>query len=232
MEKANPDEKILSYNDVVLRRSDLDILSGPYFLNDRIIEFYFSYLSSCSEEILLMPPSITFWIMNCPAESLKEFLDPLHLPQKKLVIFPVNDNDDVSEAEGGYHWSLLAFERSDNTFVHHDSSGGGWNKGPAKRLYNAVKKFMSVSSSAANPIYRECTDSPHQVNGYDCGMYVLAIARVICSWYVSKDKDGDNMWFSAVKEQVTPSAVAAMRNEILGLIKGLMPTKRDLPTKS
>ncbi|KAL7201891.1 hypothetical protein ACSBR1_033562 [Camellia fascicularis] len=44
MRKSAADEKILSYNDVVLRRSDLDILSGPYFLNDRIIEFYFSYL--------------------------------------------------------------------------------------------------------------------------------------------------------------------------------------------
>ncbi|KAL6195703.1 hypothetical protein ACLB2K_031321 [Fragaria x ananassa] len=227
MAKSNPDEKILSYNDVVLRRSDLDILSGPYFLNDRIIEFYFSHLSSCSEEILLIPPSITFWMMNCPAESLKDFLDPLHLPDKKVVIFPVNDNDDVSEAEGGSHWSLLAFERSMNTFYHHDSSRGGLSKRPAKRLYNAVKKFMSVSSSATDPVYKECTDSPHQVNGYDCGMYVLAIARIICSWYGSKDKDGHNMWFSAVKAQVTPSAVAAMRGEILGLIRGLMPKRNS-----
>ncbi|XP_050370355.1 NEDD8-specific protease 1 [Argentina anserina] len=223
MAKSDPDEKILSYQDVVLRRSDLDILSGPYFLNDRIIEFYFSYLSSGSGEILLVPPSITFWIMNCPAESLKDFLDPLDFPNKKLVIFPVNDNDDVSEAEGGFHWSLLAFERSINTFVHHDSSLGGWNKRPAKRLYNAVKNFMGDSSSATDPVYKECTDSPNQVNGYDCGMYVLAITRILCSWYGSKDEDGDNLWFSAVKEQVTPSAVSAMRGEILDLIRGLMP---------
>ena len=223
MAKSNPDEKILSYNDVVLRRSDLDILSGLYFLNDRIIKFYFSYLSSCSAHILLVPPSITFWIMNCPAESLKDFLDPLDLPNKELVIFPVNDNDDVGEAEGGFHWSLLAFERSINTFVHHDSSRGGWNKHPAKRLYNAVKKFMSVSNSGTDPVYMECTDSPNQVNGYDCGMYVLAIARKICSWHGSEDRDGDNLWFSALKEQVTPSGVAAMRGEILDLIRGLMP---------
>lgn len=68
MRKSKADEKILSYNDVVLRRSDLHILSGPYFLNDRIIEFYFSYLSSChpSQDILLVPPSIAFWIIQCP----------------------------------------------------------------------------------------------------------------------------------------------------------------------
>ena len=70
---------ILSYNDVVLRRSDLDILSGPRFLNDRLIEFYFSYLTSCypSPYISLVPPSIAFWIMNCPdTRSLRDFIEP------------------------------------------------------------------------------------------------------------------------------------------------------------
>ncbi|KAK6926844.1 hypothetical protein RJ641_008563 [Dillenia turbinata] len=118
------DKKILSYNDVVLRQSDLGILGGPFYLNDRIIEFYFSYLSSCysSKEILLVPPSIAFWIANCPdTESLGGFLEPLKLSEKEVVIFPVNDNDDVSQAEGGSHWSLLAFNRTANDFVHHDS---------------------------------------------------------------------------------------------------------------
>ncbi|CAL5352853.1 unnamed protein product [Camellia sinensis] len=90
MRKSAADEKILSYNVVVLRRSDLDILSGPYFLNDRIIEFYFSYLPSCypSKEILLVSPSIAFCIANWPdIESLKDFVEPLNLSTKKLVIF-------------------------------------------------------------------------------------------------------------------------------------------------
>ncbi|GMP89092.1 hypothetical protein CsSME_00040807 [Camellia sinensis var. sinensis] len=88
MRKSVADEKILNYNDVVLRQSDLDILSGPYFLNDRIIEFYFSYLPSCypSEEILLVSPSIAFWIENCPdIESFKDFIEPFNLTSKKLV---------------------------------------------------------------------------------------------------------------------------------------------------
>ncbi|KAM1479115.1 hypothetical protein ACFX2I_026453 [Malus domestica] len=160
MGKPNPDEKILSYNDVVLRRSDLDILSGPYFLNDRLIEFYFSYLSSCSEEILLIAPSIAFWMMNAVGQGLHEFLVLLNLPDKK---------------------------------------------------------------TATKPTYQECSDSPQQVNGYDCGLFVLAIARVICSWYGSKDKGEQTLWFHAVREQVTPSVVAVMRNEILELIRGLMP---------
>ena len=127
MVKTSEEDIILSYNDVVLRQSDLHILSEPEFLNDRIIEFYLSYLHSQfpSPDIMLVPPSISFWITNCPdGESVKHFVEPLKLPEKKLIIFPVNDNIDLTKAEGGNHWSLLAFERDANLYVHHDSLGG------------------------------------------------------------------------------------------------------------
>lgn len=222
MAKSTADEKILSYNDVVLRRSDIDILSGPHFLNDRIIEFYFSYLTLTScypyEDILLVPPSIAFWIKECPdVASLKDFVEPLHLSRRKLIIFPINDNDDVSLAEGGSHWSLLAYERNSNKFVHHDSSGG-INNSHARRVHFAV-----VSYTASDATYIECSSTPKQVNGYDCGLYVTAIARAICDWYTSDgQKDTKNMWFSAIKEQITPSLVSHMRNDILGLVQSLM----------
>ncbi|KAI7996146.1 NEDD8-specific protease 1 [Camellia lanceoleosa] len=199
-----------SYNDVVLRRSDLDILSGPYFLNDRIIEFYFSYLPSCypSEEILLVSPSIAFWIANCPdIESLKDFIEPLNL----------------SKAEGGNHWSLLVFERNANVFMHHDSYGG-LNAGHAKQLYRAIVGYMGIPDIASACKYVEYSKTPQQVNGYDCGLYIAAIAKAICSWYESKSeqKDEDGLWFSTMNEQVNPPVVAEMRKEILGLVKSLM----------
>lgn len=228
MGKPAADEKILSHNDVVLRRSDLDILSGPYYLNDRIIEFYFSYLSSShvSQDILLVPPSIAFWILNCPDVTyLKDFVEPLKLPEKKLIIFPVNNNEDVNLAEGGSHWSLVVYERNANVFVHHDSSGG-MNKMQAKQLFSTIVGFIGGSTLASNANYQECVDSPQQTNGYDCGVYVIAIARAICCWYESiEHKDTDGMWFSVVKEQVTPPSVSQMRTEILHLIRDLMKKK-------
>ncbi|GAB4859247.1 hypothetical protein Ancab_010707 [Ancistrocladus abbreviatus] len=225
MRPSEANEMILSYHDVVLRRSDLDILSGPCFLNDRIIEFYFSYLSSCycSDDLLLVPPSIAFWVGSCPGkESLKDFVEPLNLGAKKVVIFPINDNEDVTQAEGGSHWSLLAFERDTNLFIHHDSYGGT-NSRHARRLYASVVEFMG--SSESNRRYMEYSQTPQQVNGYDCGLYVIAIARAICNWYGSggsKHHKEDGLWFSVVKEQVTPSAVSSMRPEVLGLIRSLM----------
>ncbi|KAL8516109.1 hypothetical protein ACS0TY_014692 [Phlomoides rotata] len=223
MEEGKANDKILSYNDVVLRRSDLDILRGPFYLNDRIIEFYFSYLSSSypSEDILLVPPSIAFWIKECPDEaSLKDFVQPLHLSQKQLMIFPINDNDDVAMAEGGSHWSLLAFERNANLFVHHDSSSV-LNNTHSKKVYRAV-----VSYTASDAKFIDCSDTPKQVNGYDCGLYVTAIARAICEWYASEaPKDMKDLWFSEIREQVTPSVVSKMRREILELVSNLMVKK-------
>ncbi|XP_057748679.1 NEDD8-specific protease 1 [Arachis stenosperma] len=229
--KGSPsDEMILSYNDVVLRRYDLTILNGPFYLNDRVIELYFSYLPSCypSQDTLLVPPSIAFWIMKCPvAEALKDFIEPLHLSDKELVIFPVNDNEDVGKAEGGSHWSLLAYYRRANKFVHHDSCRG-MNSAPAKQLYRAVGGYMGQCGSASEPSFLEWTDSPQQENGYDCGLYVMAIARVICNWHVNcKNIDLTELWFPGVKEQVTPIAVAEMRGEILTLVKKLMATNQN-----
>ncbi|KAE8734802.1 NEDD8-specific protease 1 [Hibiscus syriacus] len=228
MGKSAADEMILSYNDIVLRGSDLEILSGPYYLNDRIIEFYFSLLSSShsSQDILFVSPSIAFWITNCPdVDGLKDFLEPLKLPDKNFVLFPVNNNDDVGLAEGGSHWSLLVYYRSANVFVHHDSSQQ-MNKRHAMKLYKSVVGYISGSSSSGNDKYLECIDTPQQVNGYDCGLYVMATARIICSWYESSESKNDkDLWFSALKEQVTPLAVGELRKEILRMIKDLMDKK-------
>ncbi|GAB2285122.1 hypothetical protein Dimus_019575 [Dionaea muscipula] len=229
MRRSKSDEMILSYKDVILRRSDLHILSGPYFLNDRVLEFYFSHLLSLypSDDILLLPPSIAFWIGSClDKESLIPFVEPLNLASKKLVLFPVNDNMDVSLAEGGSHWSLLAFEREANVFIHHDSHSA-LNAAHAQRLYDSVVGLMGTVSK---PRYVEYSRSPQQVNGYDCGLFVCAIARAICCWYVSRgsrDSDEDGLWLSAVMEQVTPSSIAELRTEILGLITSLIAADRS-----
>lgn len=132
-------EEALSYGGVVLRRSDLDLLKGPHFLNDCLIEFYFNYLSNNShhqlgddkhhsslskDDILLVPPTLSFWLANSEdSESLKEFEESNEVLKKQVVIFTVNNNRNVGENDGGTHWSLLVFYRKSNTFVHYDSLG-------------------------------------------------------------------------------------------------------------
>ncbi|KMZ61955.1 Sentrin-specific protease [Zostera marina] len=223
---------ILSYNDAILRTRDLDILRGPHFINDRIIEFYFSYLStfhSLGDDVLLVPPSISFWTTHCSdTKTLHDVLDPLHLPRKRLVIFTVNDNEDVCLQDGGTHWSLLVYDRKMNRSVHHDSlSRMKVNRPHAVRLLKAIQgEFLKTAGDVMFVEER----TPEQRNGYDCGLYVMAIAKIICDWWCgqigSSDDSKQERWVSNVMETVTSTSVDDFRTEILHLIKSLMEEKQ------
>lgn len=222
---------ILSYNDAVLRRSDLDILRGPHFINDRIIEFYFSYLSTSHSlpDLLLVPPSISFWAMHCSdTKTLHDVLDPLHLPEKRMVIFSINDNEDVSFQNGGTHWSLLAYDREANRFVHHDSLGRlKLNRTHAIKLLRAVQGREFLKADGARFVEGP---TPEQDNGYDCGLYVMAIAKTICNWWhrgveIGSADDGDR-WFKNATEAVSSTSVSDFREEIAHLIESLIEEKQ------
>lgn len=216
MDSMGDDEKVLSYGDVLLRRSDLKILQGHDYLNDRIIEFYFCYLaSSTSSKILLVAPSISFWIVNAPdASSLQQFVDPLNLPEKELVIFPINDNEDVSAAGGGSHWSLLVYNRRRNIFEHYDSSAQ-CNALYAGKLFENIKSFIGPPASSATLTLHF---TPQQRNSYDCGLFVLAIVKELCA--CEGNISGDD-WEAALKSRVTASTVGEMRSQILDIINEL-----------
>ncbi|CAN6445406.1 unnamed protein product [Victoria cruziana] len=217
MSRGRLDDKILSYNDVVLRRSDLDILKGPCFINDRIVEFYFSYLSSTSfsSDVLLVLPSISFWISSCLVpEDVKDVIAPLRLQDRKLIIFPVNNNEDVTVAEGGTHWSLLSYCRTCNLFEHYDSFGSS-NRRHAMKLYKGIRHLVGAPAIVTN--FRDC-NTPQQMNGYDCGLYMLAIAEVLYSCHLAEPNDSGPHRDEAVKLL----EVGHMRIRILQIIEDLM----------
>ncbi|VVA14790.1 PREDICTED: sentrin-specific protease 8 [Prunus dulcis] len=338
-------EEGLTYDKVVLRSCDLDLLRGPHFLSDSLIEFYFSYLfnsqlpdvhddddtqihSKSKDDILLVPPTLSYWVANSlDSQSLNGFEESHKVAEKQLVIFTVNNNKNVSQIDGGTHWSLLVFYRKSNTFVHYDSLGG-LNHWDARKLYGAVKHVggginfttsysnskatdtttTSSSSSSSTirfrgnhhkkymkrarnirrvgmmcraphwflynlmvkgvrdddddddderkaaalwvpqchhgylntprtssyyvddknePCFRELP-TPRQTNLYDCGLYVMAIARVICQWYcaeassatatathVDDEDEGHDARFPNIMKHVDNSLESTMRSELL-----------------
>lgn len=60
MDNNNP--VVLSYHESLLRRSDVDLLRGPNWLNDTIISFYFEYLEidrfKRNNRLLFVPPQV------------------------------------------------------------------------------------------------------------------------------------------------------------------------------
>mmetsp|Transcript_4509 Transcript_4509/g.10950 ORF Transcript_4509/g.10950 Transcript_4509/m.10950 type:complete len:86 (+) Transcript_4509:191-448(+) len=83
MSRSN--EKVLSYQDVLLRRADVELLRESEWLNDQIIAFYLEYLSQERLQgrpgVLFLPPTVAFLICNAlsPAE-LMPMLEPLKVP--------------------------------------------------------------------------------------------------------------------------------------------------------
>ncbi|GAB4836986.1 hypothetical protein Ancab_001900 [Ancistrocladus abbreviatus] len=247
--------KVLNYKGIIIRRSDTEILRCSCYLNDRLIEFYFRYLSSIcgTEDILLVSPSVSFCLANATdLGSLKELVEPLSFEERKLVFFAVNDNNDVSVDEDEAHWSLLVYYRTMHTFVHHDSLGG-INNWHARRLYEAVKGFMGNGGSAnlvrksarrrnrehkkriktsmaqgpADACFTEIF-TPQQSNGYDCALYVMMIADVICEWYLARFNTKSLFWLSALEKRVTDSYVELrMRAHLLQLIDTLKDEDYD-----
>lgn len=116
---------VLSFHDILIHRSDIDLLDGPHWLNDTIISFYFEYLEkirfSETNELLFVSPEVTQCIKLVQIEEIKTFLEPLNFSKKKFVFFALNDND-TPDMAGGFHWSLLVYSKPERSFYHLDSS--------------------------------------------------------------------------------------------------------------
>ncbi|TVU42741.1 hypothetical protein EJB05_09162, partial [Eragrostis curvula] len=133
----------------------------------------------------------------------------------------------LSLPTSGYHWSLLVFDdtspSSGPRFVHHDSIQGAPNFPVAERLVDALSPLLVDAPGSRVPLVPGPT--PSQTNDYDCGVYVMAIARAVCSWWIGRGEGGISNWFDAVRAEVDAARVKAMRPELLELINHLIEEK-------
>lgn len=124
---AKSSSVVLSFHEILLHQSDVELLNGPFWLNDNIISFYFEYLEKVTfaknKDLLFVSPEVTQCIKMVQASDIKLFLEPLGIDKKKFVFFALNDNNSPDVA-GGSHWSLLVYSKSDSCFFHVDSLSG------------------------------------------------------------------------------------------------------------
>jgi sentrin-specific protease 8 len=123
-------------------------------------------------------------------------------------LFPVNDNDINIYGQGeGKHWSLLVFDNRGDCprCIHHDSLGSA-NSSAARCLADAIRKL--VPNTQEDVIE---ADTPRQENGFDCAIYVMAMARSIACWW---DSDGRADWMARLHREVKPSSVATLRQQL------------------
>ncbi|URE32602.1 Ulp1 protease family, C-terminal catalytic domain, partial [Musa troglodytarum] len=111
------------------------------------------------------------------------------------------------------HRSLLVYCREAGEFLHHDSCRSA-NRCHAEQLFHGVSGF--VDDGGEPPRF-----TPQQTNAHDCGLFVMAIAKVVYDWYVARGgcADGEDRWFAALKEEVDADAVDKLRDEVLSLME-------------
>lgn len=203
---------MISYFDVLLHESDVKLLTGPRWINDQVIAFYFEYLAHevASPEIHFLTGAVSFLLINGELQDLEaSLIRPLKLKEKKYIFAAVNDNPDVNTAEGGSHWSLLVWDRESGEFLHLDSCGNA-NQSAAAILATKLHKLLEIEGSlkfATLPV-------PQQVNMYDCALYVLKFTALLAT-HVGE-------WTATnleVLDAVTPANITEFRKELLQLIE-------------
>ncbi|CAG9767333.1 unnamed protein product [Ceutorhynchus assimilis] len=203
---------VLSYNESLLRKSDVDLLKGPHWLNDTIISFYLEYLDTDffenNNSLLFVSPEVTQCIKISPQRELDIFLNPLLEKEPKFIFFALNDNEQT-EYCGGTHWSLLAYSRPEKRVFHYDSSRG-INDGPALDLAEKILKYFRLPFEGRF----EEVSTLQQNNGYDCGIHVLCNTEQLASYanHYGKLKGCP---------KITPDQVQKKRWEILDIINKL-----------
>ncbi|KAF5234632.1 hypothetical protein FAUST_7502 [Fusarium austroamericanum] len=180
-----PEKPYLSYYDVLLTAEDIKALKHDW-LTDNNIAFWEEYLERETlpkypqARIVLLRPSMTFLLMKEPdtrsiQSALPDFSKVTH------VFLPINDNRNVSVAEGGSHWSLLLVSTLDGVAFHYDSLGGA-NYSEANV---ATRKLANILGRPLRFINLD--DCPQQENGSDCGVFVcllmrhLLVKRLLCA---------------------------------------------------
>jgi sentrin-specific protease 8 len=116
--------------------------------------------------------------------------------------------------------TLLVYCKSAACFWYFDSLSSR-SAVPAHARAIATKLTPLVSVGSSGTIEVAVRNTPRQANGYDCGVYVLAIAEWLCSNVAGATAAAADL---DTIESLAPSAISAKRTAISAIIRSLAST--------
>ncbi|PIC11523.1 hypothetical protein B9Z55_029028 [Caenorhabditis nigoni] len=177
---ANPHANYkVSFESVVLYIPDLMILENNEWYNDKILSIIGEYLMiriADRKVHVFMPPETEMIRHAKGEEEVDMYFSMLEVHLKPVVAFIVNNNEDVTRANGGTHWSLLVFDRKTDDFYHFDSANN-YNHAAAEALVEKTRWLVGQKDGTRKLISAKCLQ---QENGKDCGVYVANFLHALC----------------------------------------------------
>lgn len=170
-------------------------------------EFLAQYKTS---NIVLLRPSMSFMLLQTPdprtlRQALPDFSRTTH------VFLPINDCHNVTQAEGGTHWSLLLISIVDGIAFHYDSLAYG-NHDEARYVTAQFSKLLGRPLA-----WQHLRDSPQQDGGSDCGVFVCMNMRHLLLKRLLMAGAHEKVSMSLGGRKVDPSAA---RKEMAKIIEG------------
>ncbi|KAH6648261.1 hypothetical protein BKA67DRAFT_358257 [Truncatella angustata] len=199
----------LTYEDVKSLRQD--------WLTDNNIAFWEEFLEQeiltkyPQANIVLLRPSMTFLLMKDTdtvgvRQALPSFKHVTH------IFLPINDNRNVSMAEGGSHWSLLLVSIIDGVAFHYDSLEGA-NNDEARLCLRRLEPVLQKKLR-----FHYLSECPQQDNGSDCGVFVCIIMRHLLTKRLLAVNAGEKISMSMAHKAI--DAIGA-RKEMITIINNL-----------
>lgn len=177
---------------------------APYkWLSDESISFAYSRIGpegggdSCGAEgsklpmeVLLLEAGVAFWLaMQTEVKHRDEACTELKLTERRLVLCPVNDNQDGDAADAGTHWGLLVWDRQgmgNGRFLYYDS-------GFVHMASNHEQAQALANHLAGEEVTVKAGQCAKQTNTFDCGMYVILFSEIIVKTFLARAGSSTNL---------------------------------------
>jgi len=166
------------HNENAYLRNKLNLVT-PAWVADEFIALYFDILMlkiiGINGKVHLMDPAITHAIKT--VTEFEHFLTPQELHSKDIIIIPINDNTEGYK-EGGSHWSVLVYSKTEEKFYYYDSLKN-YNLSAAKIVAGKLTSYFSLSHTPDIIVLTGTT----QDNSYDCGILMLMAVECVIDHY-------------------------------------------------
>lgn len=168
--------------------TDLFLLRPQCWLNDALLSFYSEHLKVIHKQhtprLAICHPGVALLCQVEEGEDLRSALFTLDFPALELLLLPISDSEDFSQASNtGSHWTLLRWRRGVG-FSHQDSGDGGGKSSSSSSSRNL--DIARMIASRLGPLLSpqgggdgggDFTVAPcpctQQGNNYECGDRVL-----------------------------------------------------------